>query len=93
VSTVSSADNPGDMVDIGAVDDIPWPTAPETLLGSGDGWQAIACVDWARGDAVVRALGFERAAEVMYESIAQAATRTSSSTRLPSAGATTWNSS
>lgn len=58
------------MVDFGAVDDIPWPTASETLLGSGDDWQAIACLDWARGDAIVRALGFQRAAEVIFETIA-----------------------
>ncbi len=29
-----------------------------------------ACLDWARGDAVVRALGFQRAAEVLFQELA-----------------------
>jgi hypothetical protein len=42
----------------------------DRLLGSGDDWQAIASVDSARGSDSVRALGFHRAVEVMFEEIA-----------------------
>ena len=58
------------MVDFGVTDDIPWPTASETLLGSGDHWQAIANLDGAGGSDRLRASGFQRAAEVIFEEIA-----------------------
>jgi len=57
--------------EVGILDDIPWPRASDSLLGARDDWQAIACLDWARGDAVVRALGFQRAAEVLFQELAR----------------------
>jgi hypothetical protein len=57
-------------LEFGATEDIPWPSASDSLFGPEDDWRAIACLDWARGSAVVRALGYQRAAEVLFEEIA-----------------------
>ena len=57
------------MVDFGSPVDVPWPVATDNLIVSGDDWQATACLEWAQGSDVVRALGYERAAEVMFDEI------------------------
>ena len=64
----TSPDGPGN--DLGSVEDVPWPSAADSLKEAGSDWASTVELGWAQGQEGLRADAFRAAASVLAETIA-----------------------